>query len=1212
MKRIKHTIIAVLCAIALMGCEQSKPCIDADDFGFPKIRLAGQGLEVEGKEGNQVSKWSDPGLVIDGSQVIFDVYGRWFPWLEGDLGIVRDPCTYKTGIQYPYNDRPGDNSGIAINKLDQPCWLTKGMGVYGLTVATDASGTNSLSRNWTFDPISDPNRNMSTRMSPSNANSFHMGSPNSSDLTPTRIFDIESDPGGGPFKQGIHLGTYDTMGKAGKTHIGDRLYFKLLDTFYGDNGGSVIVKIRSGARSPYPGVFERIINAVSDIFFGSAEIIFRQMASQLVGVVRALLILYIAIYGLYYMMGMISPNTTQAVFLTRVLKFGVVAALLSPTSFEFFHNYLLVLFVDGAKSAISIVSNTGFAGSERLTFFDDVFKKLFSEETNIKIASLLWYPNPTDSWVASLNVKGLLYIPVLYIFIAFFAIALLKALLVYLMTVVSLGLLIAVAPILIPFMLFSRTKELYEGWLKSLISLAIQPVILFAFLTLMYVILMGTLYKTLGYRTCWNTWWSGSLIGEGGVIDIVDASSSKNSLKAWMPNIRNKWDNILIPPFYYSTYNTAGCTGDTGTTNVGPDGSSDTFLDVQCLMIGTHCRLIDYPSLNPPDGSKCTPSSGKNPIEPYDTDALDHALNGTVTSFEDVFFFGVVVFLMLLFSDKVPELARSLTGMAHGAALETAAGGLWSNVKSVASNPLGVRSIGQAAFTRARKAAGIGSLTKGFTHWQDKVGGAWDSGKDRLNKGVKRTALKATGTYDTYKELAKFNEQGAKSIQGVQDKIAGVVGAPGKLTGKLDPRNLAEKGVKKVAGGVGGLGGKLYGGLAYGQKKPEAKGLLTGGNPAKKKLEEESKKLKEQVGRLDPKKDKEKIEALTKQRQEISGKLDAMSKTKTTTKKDMQEKSKKLKEQINGLNPVTDKAKIEELNKQRQHIENQLNSLVPPTSMIQLNQETDKSPVVERKEGPVDIEKAREERLQLEKAQREKEQMEKTEQMMKDNKLKISELNMQIRKQQQENPEGQNTLIQLQSDLRKVESQLETTQAFKDLQLQRNELATQLKKHTQEHPEDKEGLNRLQSNLNKIENQIKTNEPYAKEKEEIKFNIQDKEPLKTEDKKDKSEEELRKAELSIDQKGRLEQEKSRLEQQEKKKGEERLPGEDLASKKDELATQLEKRKLENAQLKKQLDGRLMEIQNKIKSLDKEKDKEVIERLQNEVFGLKNEIGKLDS
>jgi type IV secretion system protein VirB6 len=53
---------------------------------------------------------------------------------------------------------------------------------------------------------------------------------------------------------------------------------------------------------------------------------------------------------------------------------------------------------------------------------------------------------------------------------------------VYIMAIVAFGILILVSPLFIPMILFSYTKNFFDGWLKEIIAYSIYPIILFAFL----------------------------------------------------------------------------------------------------------------------------------------------------------------------------------------------------------------------------------------------------------------------------------------------------------------------------------------------------------------------------------------------------------------------------------------------------------------------------------------------------------------------------------------------------------------------------------------------------------------------------------------------------------------------------------------------------------------------------------------------------------
>lgn len=674
---LKKALVALLLVGLLAACDQSKPCIDGDDFGFPKVELDASGIEIEGYRENEVSKWKDTELVVDGTPLIFQVYGRWFPLLKGNTNVINSPCQYVDAGPHPAGiDVIG--GGFKIDILSWPCFLTKGVGVYGLLMPTDVSTGSASPKKGNYDPIPNPNENISYRKSPPGGNTFHLGDPNTSGLwPPPATFDFESDPGGGvmpnkpfsvsgggPTDPDLLHGLLNSVGD-GQSANYERLYFKLLDSFYDDNSGSVLVKIRSGARSPYPGIFESMIIAVSDIFETSAETIYRRLTenTDFIGAVQAMLVLYIAIYALTYVMGMVSPETSQKIFLVKVIKFGIVVMIISPQSFEFFDDYLLKIFVRGMYQTVNIVSGAvagpGVAVGERLSFFDDVLNKLFSPETHIKIVSLLWFPNPNNDWLALPNPKGIIFIPIIYVLLIFFVMTLFKTLMIYLMALISLGLLIAMAPIFIPFMLFERTKDLFEGWLKMMIGHWLQPVILFAMLTLFYVMLLELLYRTVGYRTCWNVWWSGELWPGSAPIDFVPGN-----LMAWMPNVRDRWQEILVPPFYFIDYNTFLTAHPE--FHPGTESNPNLFLDLPDYMIGSHVRLVDYPSLNPDD--------------PVDSDKIKDAVDGTVTGFYDVLIFGVVIFLMYKFADQVQTIGRDIAGITHGGPIEAGGGALWSTL----------------------------------------------------------------------------------------------------------------------------------------------------------------------------------------------------------------------------------------------------------------------------------------------------------------------------------------------------------------------------------------------------------------------------------------------------------------------------------------------------------------------------------------------------
>jgi type IV secretory pathway VirB6-like protein len=70
-----------------------------------------------------------------------------------------------------------------------------------------------------------------------------------------------------------------------------------------------------------------------------------------------------------------------------------------------------------------------------------------------------------------------------------FLFAVLRAVYIYLTALVVRGLLYALAPIFIALAMLKATKSLFDGWLQQLISYTLQPVLLFAFLSVFFEII---------------------------------------------------------------------------------------------------------------------------------------------------------------------------------------------------------------------------------------------------------------------------------------------------------------------------------------------------------------------------------------------------------------------------------------------------------------------------------------------------------------------------------------------------------------------------------------------------------------------------------------------------------------------------------------------------------------------------------------------------
>ncbi|KIE06095.1 hypothetical protein NF27_BK00160 [Candidatus Jidaibacter acanthamoeba] len=274
------------------------------------------------------------------------------------------------------------------------------------------------------------------------------------------------------------------------------------------SGGYFVEVEIEGDPPSITGFISDLISTVKGYLFGDintpgkVQKIFNRMVldTQLVNAIRALLILYIAYTGLSFIAGF--AEITQKEAIIRFIKIGVVITLISPNSWKFFNIYLFNIFTDGGLEIIArIVVETG-ASAEQIariqqdpalafSVFDKPFTQLFSREVWIKVCAVLM------SSVLGFVIAILIVIAAItYIF------CIGKAIIIYLMSMIGIALLLLIAPLFISFILFEYTRQFFDAWLKQLLSFALQPIFVFAMITMINNLLMIGLYTSLAITAC--------------------------------------------------------------------------------------------------------------------------------------------------------------------------------------------------------------------------------------------------------------------------------------------------------------------------------------------------------------------------------------------------------------------------------------------------------------------------------------------------------------------------------------------------------------------------------------------------------------------------------------------------------------------------------------------------------------------------------------
>lgn len=212
--------------------------------------------------------------------------------------------------------------------------------------------------------------------------------------------------------------------------------------------------------------------------------------------------LMIIIFGVGFVIGVIQPSFGQV--LIRLIKLGIIMSLISATGWQFFSGYMVAFFNDGTDDLVKTVTaiGTGIAAPEGATpfyQFDRLAAFLIHPETITAIMGSVFAGGPYGLMMGGLMI---------FAFAGFVGL-LIKALKIYAVSYVARSLLLGLAPIFFVFLLFEKTKQLFSTWLNALLSLALQPILLFTFLSFFMVLIESASKDMLNTEFCWSEYKTG-------------------------------------------------------------------------------------------------------------------------------------------------------------------------------------------------------------------------------------------------------------------------------------------------------------------------------------------------------------------------------------------------------------------------------------------------------------------------------------------------------------------------------------------------------------------------------------------------------------------------------------------------------------------------------------------------------------------------------
>lgn len=251
-------------------------------------------------------------------------------------------------------------------------------------------------------------------------------------------------------------------------------------------------------------IFSVGVKCFENLIDGAAQNAISKLSQRLASAVYALLALYLIFVGSKISLGMSgSGEGVKKEFIIVSLKVAFVAWLVF--SLGLVDVYGLVL--QAYESLISIVlsgadygdcnsATTGTTGGTSAIWdtMDCMFSKFLGWNTQNGYGAT-WSNVPLLFGLISgkmlpangFFVGGILFSSMWSLMMGFFRMAF-----IYIISMIALILLFAISPLIVPMLLFEKTRQYFDGWWKLCVSMILQPVILFAFFAFVASIMTQT------------------------------------------------------------------------------------------------------------------------------------------------------------------------------------------------------------------------------------------------------------------------------------------------------------------------------------------------------------------------------------------------------------------------------------------------------------------------------------------------------------------------------------------------------------------------------------------------------------------------------------------------------------------------------------------------------------------------------------------------
>lgn len=250
---------------------------------------------------------------------------------------------------------------------------------------------------------------------------------------------------------------------------------------------------------------ERVVSCIRMVVDTAVVMFLDRFELMLNGYILGLIILAVTLFGGQILMGAVEKPGPAAFGL--LMKIGAV--LLFTNGLGGFLQYIFPVMETMSGYAMSYINSEnaspllascgeagGLTGVSIWQRVDCILQRLFTGSTETDgsgyAAGVLWVLLVAIFWTTFL---GFFVAAVMFSVFVMIFLLVLRCVYVFLHAYCFLALLTVISPLFIPLVLFKQTEEYFKKWLTQFISMFIQPVVLFAYMSFIFAIIDGMFFK---------------------------------------------------------------------------------------------------------------------------------------------------------------------------------------------------------------------------------------------------------------------------------------------------------------------------------------------------------------------------------------------------------------------------------------------------------------------------------------------------------------------------------------------------------------------------------------------------------------------------------------------------------------------------------------------------------------------------------------------